>query len=248
MYAFPAVITVELVFHVLMLGVLVALLLCLFMFLKKLGSAKKAECECCSASGHPGEYRLAPEEQLVAMSYPGPPPAGPSVNLDLAHELPLPELLPIITVTNRTGSLDVVVETWPNEHWYGAGGVPAQPEQQPQPQVCNEDNLTSAKVFPEEGQPGIDRVPLGLEIPKVEARPIYFVRLEAGQSTTVYAAPPGGWIRLRALGQGASGSYCVSWCCPPEVVKEKESQKPPPTPPHDVPPPEPGGGEVPERS
>ncbi len=220
----------ELVSHLLLIVVLLFLLVCLFILLKKIKFSKTEECECCTASGHPGEYRLTPGEQLVAVSYPGPPRQTPTVNLHLAHNLLLPNLLPIVTVTNRAGSLDVVVETWPHEHWYPQAGPPSQPDQ-PQPAICDQNNLVSAKVFPEEGQPGIDRIALGLETPTVEARPIYFVRLDAGQSTTVYAAPPGGWIRLRALDAGASGGYCVSWCCP-QFAEEEAHHYPPDIPPH----------------
>ena len=194
---------------------------------KEKGRKKRAkESQCCCAEGHPGCYRLSAEEELVVVSYPGPPRSGTNQSNVPWHGHAAPELLPIVTVINAEGSVDVVVESWPEEHWFDQPGAPDMPPQ-PQPAVCEQNALANAKVYPEEGQPGLDRKPPGLLSAAVEARPIYFVRLEAGQSTTVYAAPPGAWIRLRTQGSPASGRYCFSWCCPETVQQVAPAPSPP---------------------
>lgn len=191
----------------------------------------------CPDGAQRGVYDLVPDEELVILSYPGPGRGGAFLaGPPPSHGLAAPDLMPITTVTNAVGRIDLVVETWPHEHWFS--GAPPDPLPSPQVQTCEQDTLTYTKRLPEASQPGIARtVYQQAAVPTVEVRPIYHVTLEAGQSSSVYADPPGAWLRLIAGREGARGSYCLSWCCPDNIRPSRPgSSPPPPRPPPQFPP------------
>lgn len=61
----------------------------------------KSEVASCATMAHSGGYSLDSNEELVVISYPGPPRVQVTGNAGAAHQFRLPDLLPIVTVPTR---------------------------------------------------------------------------------------------------------------------------------------------------